>query len=102
MRAPTLSAPVVRVAFPFAARVPVPSSTPPSKKLTLPVGVPEAMLTVAVNVTGWPKDDGFRLLVRTVVLGAVKLISRTGCNSMPLGATPVCPWRKSKNPTPFI
>jgi hypothetical protein len=27
---------------------------------------------------------------------------RTGCNSMPLGATPVCPWMKSKKPTPVM
>src|SRR5712692_8141001 len=30
----------------------------------------------------------------------LKMISSTGCSSMPLGATPVCPCRKSKNPTP--
>jgi hypothetical protein len=28
--------------------------------------------------------------------------SNTGCSSMPLGATPVCPWRKSNIPTPVI
>ena len=26
--------------------------------------------------------------------------SRIGCSSIPFGATPVCPWRKSKNATP--
>ena len=39
----------------------VPSVAAPSLKVTLPVGVPEpdAGLTVAVNLTDWPKADGF-------------------------------------------
>ena len=28
--------------------------------------------------------------------------SRTACSSIPLGATPVCPCRKSKKPTPVM
>ncbi|GGM84286.1 hypothetical protein GCM10009721_06300 [Terrabacter tumescens] len=31
---------------------------PPSRNATEPVAVPEAALTVAVNVTGWPTTDG--------------------------------------------
>ena len=39
----------------------VTSRMPPSLKVTLPVGVPEAALTVALKVTFWPNTDGFRV-----------------------------------------
>ena len=39
----------------------------PSKKVTPPVGVPLEAVTVAVNVTGWPKTDGFGEEVTVVV-----------------------------------
>jgi hypothetical protein len=32
----------------------------------------------------------------------LKMTSSTGCNSIPFGATPVCPCRKSNMPTPLI
>ena len=41
--------------------VPVPSVAVPSRKVTVPVGVPAPgvfTLTVAVNVTLWPKAEG--------------------------------------------
>jgi hypothetical protein len=38
----------------------------PSLKVTVPVGVP-VPVTVAVNVTDWPKTDGFTLETSTVV-----------------------------------
>src|SRR5437870_4253674 len=57
------------------ARVPlngVPASqvigVAPSKKVTVPVGVPEAELTVAVNVTVTPGADGFCDEPSTVVV----------------------------------
>src|ERR1043166_3198461 len=76
---------------------------PPSKKLRLPVGGAVPLLaTVAVNVTGLPYCDGFALEASAVVVGAVKTMSRIGWGSMPFGAPPVCPWMKSKKPTPVI
>jgi hypothetical protein len=51
----------VNVALPPAS-VAVPRVAAPSRKVTVPVGVPtpgETALTVAVNVTAWPDDDGF-------------------------------------------
>ena len=51
---------VEKVAVP-PLRVPVPSVAVPSRKVTVPVGVPAPgvfTLTVAVNVTLWPKAEG--------------------------------------------
>lgn len=50
-----------------------PIGFPPSKNWMLPVGVPKpAVETVAVNVTGWPKTDGFALEVTVVVVGVAR------------------------------
>ena len=43
-----------------AERVPVPMAVAPSKNVTVPAGVPEPLVTVAVNVMLVPKEDGFR------------------------------------------
>jgi len=51
----------------------------PSVNLTVPVGTPEPEVTVAVNVTDWPKVDGFGADV-TPVLVAI----RTICAVVPL------------------
>jgi hypothetical protein len=51
--------------------VPLPIETPPSRKVTVPVGVPvpgAIALTVAVNVTVWPNTDGFADEVTVVEL----------------------------------
>ncbi len=43
-------------------KVPVPRDVVPSSKVTVPVGMPEPgelAVTVAVNVTAWPKIEGF-------------------------------------------
>ena len=51
----------------------VPSDTPASLKVTMPVGLPAPSpftLTVAVNVTLWPKTDGSALTVRVVLVAA--------------------------------
>lgn len=52
---------VVRVATPPPLSVPVPSVVAPSLNVTVPVGVdvPDPGVTVAVNVTLWPKTAGF-------------------------------------------
>jgi hypothetical protein len=48
----------------------IPSVVAPSRKVTVPVGVPEAggtALTVAVNVTVCPNTDGFTDEVTVVI-----------------------------------
>jgi hypothetical protein len=50
------------------------SAVAPSLKITVPVGVPDpgtVALTVAVNVTDWPKTDGFAEDVAAIVLLAL-------------------------------
>ena len=57
---PTTNAEVVNVAMPPLS-VPVPMGLPPSRKVTVPVAVPEPGTTadtVAVNVTDWPNTEG--------------------------------------------
>jgi hypothetical protein len=57
-----------------ADNVPLPITVAPSRKLTVPVGVPAPGLTtatVAVNVTLWPKTDGLTDDVRLVVVLAL-------------------------------
>lgn len=51
---PAVSIDVVKVATPLLFRVPVPSVVVPSRKTTVPVGVPPLPATVAVNVTAVP------------------------------------------------
>src|SRR3954464_14534318 len=100
---PALRLLVVKEACPLASRATLPSEVAPSKNVTAPVGVLcPPLVTVAVMVTICPYCDGLALDISVVVVLAVKLISSTGCSSMPLGATPVCPWMKSKKPTPLI
>ncbi len=45
---------------------------------------------------------GDALTPKSAVVPGLKMISRIGCSSIPLGATPVCPCRKSNMPTPVI
>ena len=57
-----------------ADNVPLPITVVPSRKLTVPVGVPApglTMATVAVNVTLCPTTDGFRDEERLVVVLAL-------------------------------
>jgi hypothetical protein len=54
---PRLNDDVVNDATP-PLRVPEPSAVAPSKKLTVPVGVPAGDVTVAVNVLAWPNTEG--------------------------------------------
>ena len=53
-----------------------PSSVAPSKKFTLPAGVPADEPTVAVSATDWPNVDGFGEAAKVVVVGA----GLTTCN----------------------
>jgi hypothetical protein len=63
---PATSAEVEREACP-AFNVPLPIEVAPSRKITVPVGVPPVPVTVAVNVTVCPAVDGFTEEI-TVVL----------------------------------
>ena len=63
---PANSAVVAKAACPEPFRIPVPNVVTPSMNVTVPAGTPAPELTVAVNVTGWPKVDG--LGVREVVV----------------------------------
>ena len=61
---------VANVATP-PLNVPVPTGLPPSRKVTVPVGVPVAGATgdtVAEKVTDWPKTEGFCDEVTAVVV----------------------------------
>src|SRR5438093_9233709 len=58
---PSASDDVVKVAWPDAFSVPVPSVVAPSLNVTVPVGTPPAEVTVAVNVTDPPGTEGFVL-----------------------------------------
>lgn len=65
---PAASADVLRVATPPAS-VPIPMEFPRSRKVTVPVGVPEpgaAAVTVAVKVTDWPNGEELREEVSVV------------------------------------
>lgn len=55
---PAVKVEVENVAWP-ALNVPEPIPAAPSKNVTLPVGAPEALETVAVKVTVWPAVAGF-------------------------------------------
>jgi hypothetical protein len=73
---PTDSDEVVKVALP-ELKLAVPRVEAPSRKVTVPVGVPVAGatgLTVAVNVTAWPNTDGFTDEVTVVELPALPTV----------------------------
>src|SRR5437868_14831205 len=77
---PTLRADVENVATPEALRVPGPRTVAPSRKLTVPVGVPApgaVAVTVAVNVTDAPTIEG--LLPETSAVEVAALF--TTCES---------------------
>ena len=70
---PAAKADVVKVATPPLS-VLVPMELPPSRNVTVPVGVPVAganAVIVAVKVTDCPKSEGFCDEVTTVVVSAL-------------------------------
>ena len=76
----TESAAVANVPTPDPFSVPVPSVVAPSLKVTVPVGVPPAPVTVAVNVTDCPNTEGFSEDVSVVVLGLTTAsVGLAGC-----------------------
>ena len=61
-------------------KVPVPIEFPPSRNVTVPVGVPvpgAAAETVAVNVTDWPQTEGFTSEDSVVVVDACPTLCGT-------------------------
>jgi hypothetical protein len=80
----TLSVDVEYVATPEPFSVVVPSVVAPSLKVTFPVGVPFDPETVAVNVTDWPKTDGFALEVNVVVVAVEFTTCETVFDVLPL------------------
>jgi hypothetical protein len=68
---PTASVDVVKVATPLPFNAPVPRVVVPSRKVTIPVGVPEVLdRIVAVNVSGAPLDAEAEELTITAVVPA--------------------------------
>ena len=68
---PTAKVDVVNVAFPVPSNATAaPSDVPPFENDTVPDGtvVPEAGVTVAVNVTDCPEVEGFKEEIRPVVV----------------------------------
>jgi hypothetical protein len=77
---------IVKVAMP-ELRFAVPRVEVPSKKVTVPVGIPEpgaTALTVAVNVTPSPKTDGFSDDVTVVELLALLTVWLKADDVLPL------------------
>jgi len=56
------------------SRVAVPIALPPSKNVTVPVGVAEALDTEAVRWTVWPSTGEATSVVRDVVVAATELV----------------------------
>jgi len=80
---PTERLDVVNVAIPPLPSGEVPNVTLPSRKVTVPVGVPDPTgVTVAVNVTAWPDLDGFSEEAIVVVVFFLLLV--TVCTVLPL------------------
>jgi hypothetical protein len=80
---PTAKADVVKVATPELLSVELPRVALVSRKVTVPVGVPEPVeVTVAVNVTACPDTDGFGDDMSVVVVPALEL--PTVCTVLPL------------------
>lgn len=65
---PSVRLEVKKVACPAASTVPKPIVDAPSLNVTVPVGVVEALVTVAVNVTDCPTPDGLADEVRAVLV----------------------------------
>lgn len=73
-----MSVDVAKVATALAFSVPVPSVVVPSRKVTVPVGVPELLdVIVAVNVTGTPLDTEAAELTNAAAVAASVMVSVT-------------------------
>src|SRR5262249_22550987 len=77
---PTASALVENVAGRLPWRVRVPSVVEPSLKVTVPVGVPPVLVTVAVNVTDWVSALGFTDDTTVVVVAPMLTVCVSGAD----------------------
>ena len=81
---PTVSVDVVKVATALLFSAPVPSVVVPSRKATVPVGVPEVLDSiVAVNVTAAPLDAEAAELTNAAVVDASVMVSFTAAEVLP-------------------
>jgi hypothetical protein len=81
---PTVSIDVVKVATPMLFNVPLPSVFVPSRKVTIPVGVPEVLdAIVAVNVSGAPLDAEAAELISAAVVAAGVMVCVTAAEVLP-------------------
>ena len=74
----TLSVEIVTRAVAFVSCWGVPIRTFPFMNDTVPVGTPDCELTAAVNVTGFPAGEGFRLEVSCTVVVALRTVTDSG------------------------
>jgi len=83
-----------------------PAGSPLAERETAELKPPETVVeTVVVFVPPCATDTVVGDAVRAksgVCVPGLKITSSTGCSSIPFGATPVCPCRKSNMPTPLI
>jgi hypothetical protein len=70
------------LATPFV-RLPVPIAVAPSRNVTVPVGVPPLLESVAVNVTGLVAIGAVELAVNTLLLVARLITSATAFDVLP-------------------
>jgi hypothetical protein len=81
---PTTSVDVVKVVTALLFSVPVPSVVVPSRKVTVPVGIPVVLdVTVAVNVTGEPLDTEAAELANAAAVAASVMDSVTAAEVLP-------------------
>jgi hypothetical protein len=79
-----VSVDVVKVATSLPFRVALPSVLVPSRKVSVPVGVPEVLdVVVAVNVTGAPLDAEAAELTNTALVAANAMVSVTAAEVLP-------------------
>ena len=78
---PPASVEVVNAAFPALSATEV-SVVALSLKVTVPAGVPEVAVTVAVNVTDWSKAEGFAEEVTEVEVAAGFTLALTPTTSV--------------------
>jgi hypothetical protein len=83
-----------------------PAGSPVAESDTAELKPPETVVEIVVVFVPPCATDtvvGDALMAKFGVgLPGLKITSSTGCSSIPFGATPVCPWRKSNMPTPLI
>ena len=82
-----------------------PAGRPDAERLTAELNPPETEVEIVVALDPpWVTDRlvGAALKVKSGLVPGLKTMSSIGCSSIPLGATPVWPCKKSNMPTPVI